>query len=248
MDDSWFELVSELEIADSVAVITGAGISAESGISTFRGDGGHWRNHSAEDLASPEGFRRDPDLVWDWYMERRQQVFQSKPNPGHYALVELAELVPKLDIITQNVDGLHQLAGSRSVIPIHGSIWEAKCLSTGAVFENRSTIKDSEGVPKCKCGGMLRPNVLWFGESYDTSLKGKTYDAVSQANVILAVGTSGAIWIVSDLLNKAYTKYKAEFNTEKTMVSRYMDKSFYGPSGRLLPELVKLLKWKKGVS
>lgn len=235
------ELVNELANATSVLVITGAGASAESGVSTFRGEGGHWKQHSAYDLASPEGFAKDPKLVWEWYHERQENVLKAKPNPGHYALAKLEQLVPEFTLITQNVDGLHELAGSINVLPIHGDIWKKRCNTTGYVITHyRKT--NTELPPKCNCGTLLRPDILWFGEMYDTTLMNKAYEAASTANVILVVGTSGMIGIVPDLLWRSYLSYKAEFNIEPSALNSKVDSTIIGPSGEKLPLLVARLE------
>ncbi len=156
-------LVTALQRANSVFVLTGSGISAESGLPTFRGVGGLWRTHRVEDLASPEGFARDPQLVWTWYNERRAAHARAEPNAGHGALVRLEELVPDFTLATQNVDSLHLRAGSRNVLELHGNLREARCSNCGA----RRPF-DAPGMPLDKidheCGGRFRPDIVWFGE------------------------------------------------------------------------------------
>ena len=219
-------------------------MSAESGIETFRGDGGHWRKHNAYDLASPEGFKKDPGLVWEWYVERRQKVLSTKPNPGHYAIAELESLFSdKFYLITQNVDGLHQQAGSKNVLPIHGDIWKARCTKTGFVKEDREL---HQGIPYCQCGAMLRPHILWFGDNYDSDLKSEAFKAIRVSEVIFVVGTSGAIRIVHDLMNKAYLTYCVEVNVEKSEVNWMMDKFLQGKSGEIFPQIVEEFKKSKG--
>ncbi len=152
-----------LKQARSVAVLTGAGVSAESGVPTFRGNNGLWRQYRAEDLATPGAFARDPKLVWEWYDWRRGLIAQAQPNAGHRALVELEKRVPSFTLITQNVDGLHELAGSRNVLEVHGSIWKVRCTSCERERMDRRTPLP-EIPPKCECGALLRPGVVWFGE------------------------------------------------------------------------------------
>src|SRR3984885_6919826 len=148
-----------LKSAAKVAVLTGAGVSAESGIPTFRSNGGYWRTHRFEDLATPEGFARDPKFVWTWYEERRRAIALAKPNAGHHALVALEKQKPVFTLITQNVDGLHDLAGSKNVIKLHGDIWTLRCLKCGAERVDRTELSDLP--PYYACGGMLRPGVVW---------------------------------------------------------------------------------------
>ena len=152
-----------LKEARSVAVLTGAGVSAESGVPTFRGPNGLWKQHRPEDLATPGAFARDPKLVWEWYDWRRARITETQPNPGHYALAEMEKRIPRFTLITQNVDGLHEQAGSRNVLRLHGSIWIVRCTSCEAEREDRRTPLP-QIPPMCECGGMLRPGVVWFGE------------------------------------------------------------------------------------
>ncbi len=158
-----------LEEAESVAVLTGAGISAESGVPTFRGGGGLWRNFSPEQLATPEAFARDPRLVWEWYDWRRGRVAAAQPNAGHRALAELERRAAgqgarSFTLITQNVDGLHDRAGSRRIAKLHGDLWQTRCLGCGAEARNEQ-VPLAELPPPCRCGGLLRPAVVWFGET-----------------------------------------------------------------------------------
>src|SRR5260370_1133383 len=152
-----------LRQANSVAVLTGAGVSAESGVPTFRGVNGLWKQYRAEDLATPEAFDRDPRLVWEWYDWRRCLIANAKPNAGHYALAELERQVPSFTLITQNVDDLHDTAGSRNILKVHGSIWIVRCTSCGKERVDR-TAPLPDLPPRCECGSLLRPGVVWFGE------------------------------------------------------------------------------------
>lgn len=233
-------LANNLAGKQSLVVITGAGISAESGITTFRGIDGYWARFNPQELASPEGFARDPALVWRWYDERRRQILTAQTNPGHHAIAELEKLFPEFLLITQNVDGLHAQAGSQQFIEIHGSIWRVRCMRSGQEWENRD-VYDQFPV-KCRCGSLLRPAVLWFGESYQPSLILRAQKTVNSADVILVVGTSGQVWIVSGLLAQARRQaITAEFNLEQTETSRSVNHLILGPSGQTLPQLVTLL-------
>jgi NAD-dependent protein deacetylase/lipoamidase len=175
-----------------VAVLTGAGVSAESGIPTFRDAlTGLWANYRPEDLATQEAFRRNPDLVWSWYRMRRQRLREIQPNPGHYALVELARRIPDFTLITQNVDGLHALAGSREVIELHGNIARVKCLAAGHPARD---VPDSDRVPFCnRCGSPLRPDVVWFGEELPAEALGRAQAAARRCELFLSVGTSNLV-------------------------------------------------------
>jgi len=159
------EVRDRLADARKVFVITGAGISAESGIPTFRGPEGYWKKHSPEQLASPEGFARDPKLVWEWYNYRRRLIASCKPNRAHRAVAEIERRVEDFLLCTQNVDGLHQSAGSRNVVEIHGSIWRLRPVGGGPAFEDRTIFDESDLPPRTKDGRLLRPDVVWFGES-----------------------------------------------------------------------------------
>ena len=149
--------------ANAVAILTGAGISAESGVPTFRGDGGLWRDYKPEELATPEAFERDPKLVWEWYNWRREIIAKAAPNAAHRALVQLEIKKPRFTLITQNVDGLHDLAGSGKILKLHGDIWRMRCTACGANFPNRR-VPLPKIPPHCACGGLARPGVVWFGE------------------------------------------------------------------------------------
>ena len=225
----------------SLVLITGAGVSAESGIATFRGSGGHWERYRAEDLASAAGFARDPELVWRWYDARRRQIAQATPNPGHQAMAALESLFNPFLLITQNVDGLHQAAGSRQVIEIHGSIWRVRCQRSGAEWQNQQLY---EHFPvSCRCGALLRPAVLWFGESYDSHLIQRAQGAVAGADAVLVAGTSGQVWIVAGLLAQARSQaLRAEFNLEATDTSATADHLILGPTGHTLPKLLERIQ------
>src|ERR1700760_4435289 len=152
---------TQVQAARSISVLTGAGVSAESGIPTFRSNGGFWRNYRFEDLATPAGFARDPKFVWKWYEERRRGISATQPNAAHFAIAELERRAPQFTLITQNVDGLHQAAGSSNVIRLHGDIWSLRCTKCDFEEENRNPLTDLP--PRCQCGALLRPGVVWFG-------------------------------------------------------------------------------------
>jgi NAD-dependent deacetylase len=228
-----------LKSAERLVVLTGAGISAESGIPTFRGAGGLWRNFRAEDLATPTAFARDPKLVWEWYNWRRGLIKNAQPNRGHEAIAELEQRIPEFTLITQNVDGLHQLAGNRNVLEIHGSIWTLRCVQCGAEREDRS-VPLTELPPQCYCGGIRRPGVVWFGEGLDAQVWHNAEEAAISADVLLVAGTSAVVYPAASLapLAKRSGARVIEINLDETPISSVVDCSLRGSSGEILPQLI----------
>ena len=228
-----------IEAARSIAVLTGAGISAESGVPTFRGPGGLWRQYRPEELATPEAFRRDPRLVWEWYDWRRQRIAQARPNAGHEALVRLERSKPRFWLITQNVDGLHERAGSRRVIKLHGDIWLVRCVACGRE-QRDERVPLPELPPRCACGGLLRPGVVWFGEALPPGAWEAAEQAVREAEVLLVVGTSAVVYPAAGLipLAQACGARVIEVNPEETPMSARLDCSLRGPAGEILPALI----------
>ncbi len=225
--------------ASSVAVLTGAGISAESGIPTFRGATGLWKQYRPEQLATPEAFARDPRLVWEWYDWRRNLIAPARPNAGHYALVELERRKPRFTLITQNVDGLHDRAGSRNVVKLHGDIWLVRCLACERERrDERSPLPEIP--PRCECGGLLRPGVVWFGEPLPPGAWDEAEAAARSAAVFLVVGTSAVVYPAAGLvmLAKAAGARVIEINMEETPFSAQLDCSLRGPAGELLPAVI----------
>jgi NAD-dependent deacetylase len=235
-------LLTRLKAAHSVCVLTGAGVSAESGIPTFRGQGGLWKEFRPEELATPEAFERNPHLVWEWYMWRRGLVSQALPNPGHLALAALESHVAEFTLVTQNVDGLHQRAGSRNLVEIHGNITRSRCHSCGA--PSGSAAPDPDGqLPACGCGGLIRPDVVWFGELLPQQALQQAGNAVQGSDVFLSVGTSSAVYPAAGLADmaKGAGAYLVEVNPEKTAMSGLFDEILRGPSGVILPLLCREL-------
>src|SRR5574342_704349 len=186
------EARARLHSARRVLALTGAGISAESGVPTFRGHEGLWRQFRPEDLATPQAFARDPRLVWEWYAWRRERIGDVRPNAGHEALARLEARVPEFLLATQNVDGLHASAGSRRLIELHGSIWQLRCVGCGLSREERGVL--GELPPRCACGALLRPGVVWFGENLPEDGLLKAFEAARAADVVLVVGTSSLVY------------------------------------------------------
>ncbi len=236
-----------LNAAERVCVLTGAGVSAESGVPTFRASDGLWEGHRIEDVASPEGFERNPALVWNFYNERRANVKKVAPNPGHHALVELEKRWrDRFTLVTQNVDGLHQAAGSQNVLEIHGSLRRTRCLGCEAIA-NRE-LEPLGADPRCpQCRGQLRPDIVWFGEGLPDDVWSAAMDAAHECHVLLVVGTSAVVHPAASLIpiakRGAVIPAKViEVNLTRTDASRYADVGLYGPSGVVLPKLVDRLK------
>jgi NAD-dependent deacetylase len=225
--------------ARNIAVLTGAGVSAESGVPTFRGPGGLWRQYRPEDLATPEAFARDPKLCWEWYDWRRGLIVAVHPNPGHDALAELERRAASFTLITQNVDGLHQRAGSRNVLEIHGSIWLLRCMQCKREFQDLAP--SLEIPPHCTCGGLARPGVVWFGENLNPRIWAAAEQAVILCDVLLVVGTSAVVYPAASLVPLARSAGAKiiEVNLEATPLSRSVDYSFTSPSGEVLPQLLE---------
>lgn len=219
-----------LQSAERVAVLTGAGISAESGVPTFRGPGGLWRNYRPEDLATPEAFSRDPRLVQEWYDWRRGIVARYEPNAGHLALARLGA-----PVVTQNVDGLHQRAGSRRVLEVHGSIWLTICTSCGRGDRDPGTLLVA---PCPACGGRLRPGVVWFGESLPEDVWAEAVGLAAECDVLLVVGTSAVVYPAAGLARIARRAKLIEVNLEETPLSGAAHLSLRGKAGEILPQLV----------
>lgn len=235
--------VGKLAVAKSLLVITGAGISAESGIPTFRGSDGLWNNHRAEDLATPSAFERDPAVVWQWYDWRRGIIAKAMPNPGHRAIKDLEGMFGHFLLITQNVDGLHERSGIRNIIEIHGNLWRVRCVRDG----RESMLMDvplKEVPPRCACGALLRPDVVWFGESIPGEALRRSFQALEACDVLLVVGTSGVVYPVASFPEevKGNGGFVIEINMEETPITRAADVSLFGRSGDILPEIVKELK------
>jgi len=234
------ELVQTLRSAHRVVVLTGAGISAESGIPTFRqAQTGLWTQYRAEDLATPEAFRKNPRLVWEWYAWRRNIIANSKPNPAHLALVKLEDQIPNFTLITQNVDNLHQTAGSRKIIEFHGNIFRTKCSNENRVVE--SWLDTGEVPPRCpSCNHFLRPDVVWFGELISEAALSAAFHSVQDCQVFISIGTSGLVEPAASLPRLAlqHQSLLVEINLEPTPLTHQADFILQGLSGRIIPQLI----------
>ena len=227
-----------LRRAERVTVLTGAGIFAESGVPTFRGADGLWRNYNVTELATPYAFAKDPELVWEFYNWRRNLINGLIFNPAQQALVDLEARVPHFTLITQNVDGLHIKAGSKNVVEIHGNLWKVRCTQcnrlTLDMSSNLGHLPNSEA-----CGGLLRPHVVWFGESLDPSLLNRAIQTSRSCQVMLVIGTSAVVQPAASLAVEAKEAgaVEAEINIEETPNSGMMDFVLLGKSEEILPKL-----------
>lgn len=227
-----------LKNAASVAVLTGAGISAESGVPTFRGKDGLWNNYRAEELATPSAFAKDPKLVWEWYSWRRELIRDLEPNPAHHALSELENRFEQFSLITQNVDGLHNKAGNQKIVELHGNIWKVRCTKEGKISWNDE--KFSSLPPLCECGAVLRPDIVWFGEALPGDSISKALEQSRGTDFFFVVGTSGVVEPAASLplVAKESGAYLVEINMEKTPLSGFMDDMYLGKAGEILPSFV----------
>jgi NAD-dependent deacetylase len=234
-------IIEQIKDIQKVVFVTGAGISQESGIPTFRGKDGLWRNYNAMELATIDAFYKNPKLVWEWYNERRRNIFSARPNLGHKAITEL-EKYAEVVILTQNIDGLHQKAGSTKVLELHGSIVKIKC--SVCDFKDEIITKFSEIPPLCKCGNILRPDVVWFGESLPQDVWQKAIIFSSQCDLMIIAGTSLVVSPANTL--PIYAKQNnaklIEINPEKTEMSSEMDLVIRNTSARTLPKFVSMFK------
>ena len=228
-----------MRAAERIAVLTGAGISAESGVPTFRGSSGLWRQFRAEDLATPEAFARQPALVWEWYLWRRGLIAAAQPNAGHYAIARLAERRSGVTLLSQNVDGLHRRAGSVDPIELHGNLWHVRCANDCGV-----SVHDLESAPprdqlRCSCGAWLRPSVVWFGEPLDPDTLERATAATGAADVLLVVGTSAVVYPVAALPDMARRRGArvVEINIDDTPLTPHVDAHLRGSAASILPDL-----------
>ena len=235
------QIENQVKSAKKVVFVTGAGISQESGIPTFRGKDGLWRNYDAMKLATIDAFYDNPKLVWEWYNERRQNIFNSEPNLGHKAIAELENFV-KVFVLTQNIDGLHQKAGSSNVLELHGSIVKIKC--TVCDFKDELLTEFSNLPPLCKCGNILRPDVVWFGEPLPQDVWQKAIIHANQCDLMIIAGTSLVVSPANTLpiYAKQNNAMLIEINPENTEMSSEMNITIKDTSSNALPEFVSLFK------
>jgi len=241
--DDFDRLVSALRSASSVSVLTGAGVSAESGIATFRGAGGLWEGHRIEDVATPEAFAKDPERVWRFYEMRRQNAREARPNPGHTALAELEKRFPRFLLATQNVDGLHRRAGSRNLVELHGSIERRYCVHCRRTEEDLDPLETLP--PACAaCGEWMRPDIVWFGEPLPVEAWADAQEAARSAEVYLVVGTSAEVYPAAGLALIAADAGAQvfEINPAETALSPLFAGAIREPSGVVLPRILAALE------
>ncbi len=232
--------IHKLRDAHAVAVITGAGVSAESGIPTFRGADGTWSNANIEDVATPEGFWRNPKMVWEWYLRRRVEYADAKPNPAHDVIAAMERHYPEFLLVTQNIDNLHIRAGNRKVVEIHGNINQARCATCQTVFNNPHFTWPEEAMIACpKCGAFARPHILWFGEMYDPEHLDQINSFLPKTDVVLVVGTSGVVTtpVYFALYAKQHGAYIIDINPNLSEVSREAHCHLRQNAGIALPQL-----------
>lgn len=221
--------------AKAVSVLTGAGVSAESGIPTFRGAGGIWEKYDFNKLATPQGFRDNPELAWEWYQLRQREMKKAKPNRAHSVIAEMEHFFPEFSVITQNIDGMHKRAGSANIIELHGNIWRMRCTRDGTLIDLDDPVKEIP--PLCQCGSILRPDVVWFGEPLPQEQLGRALSIASESEVMFVVGTSAVVFPAAalPLLTKDSGGVVIEINLGPTDLSSYADASVFGPAGETMP-------------
>ncbi len=233
-------ILTRLTEAKNLVVLTGAGISAESGIKTFRDPDGLWSKLNPAELASVDGFLANPELVWEWYQHRREIINSTKPNPGHYALADMEALFENYTLITQNVDRLHQNAGSKNVVELHGNIIENHCNDCKKPYLEDIDI-NSKKPPICTyCGGNIRPSVVWFGEMLPVEAITKAQQVAQECDVFLCIGTSAEVYPAAEIpmLAKRNGAFCVEINPNRTVITDYMNEKLAYPSGEVLPLLI----------
>ncbi len=238
------KLMDRLKVAYNVVVLTGAGMSAASGVPTFRGKDGLWNKFNPEELANLNAFLKNPELVWEWYSWRRKLIKKVTPNLGHYALVDMEEYFPEFMVITQNVDNLHQIAGTKKIIELHGNIMRNKCIDCSEYIEDgeleMQESQTEKTIPRCsKCGGLIRPDVVWFGELLPPEAISRAQELSAAAEVFFSVGTSSTVEPAASLpyLAKGNGAYLVEINPDETPLSSVADECLRGGVETILPAL-----------
>lgn len=236
------EFINKLSESEKIVFFTGAGISAESGIPTFRGKDGIWNKLKPEELANFNAFMRNPQMVWEWYNHRKKIIHESKPNAGHIAIAEFEKYFDDVTVVTQNIDNLHRRAGSNKIYELHGNIERNYCINCRTFYNEE--LNFSEGVPKCKCGGLIRPDVVWFGEFLPADQLEASEKAAINSDIFFVVGTSAVVYPAAGLVYTAKRagSYIVEVNIEETEVSSIADISFFGEAGKVLPEILEEVK------
>ncbi len=234
-------LLRMVRAARRVSVLTGAGVSAESGIQTFRGAGGIWAKYDYTKLATLAGFSEDPRLVWEWYQLRQRAIWKARPNPAHDVIAAMERRFEDFHVITQNIDGMHERAGNHKVVELHGNIWRMRCVRDGATVGIPGPVEKIP--PVCQCGGLMRPDVVWFGEALSPAVLEVASQAARESDVMFVVGTSAIVHPAAALpaLTKDSGGVVIEVNIEPTDVSTYADVSLFGRAGEIMPALWPLI-------
>jgi NAD-dependent deacetylase len=237
------KLKTVLSSANKIVFFTGAGISTESGIPTFRGKDGIWNKMKPEELANFNAFLRNPQLVWDWYQYRKKIVHQASPNAAHLAISELQNYFEEVTVVTQNVDNFHRRAGSKTVYELHGNIEKNYCIECKKRYDDENLVIE-EKVPRCECGGLIRPDIVWFGEFLPEEALSLSELAAETCDVLFIVGTSAVVFPAANIpyLAKRNGKFLVEVNIEKTELSNIADLSLIGKAGEILPQILQLVK------
>ncbi len=225
-----------------IVVLTGAGVSAESGVPTFRGENGLWKKFRPEELATPYAFMKDPKTVWEWYEYRRGIIIDKEPNPAHIAITNLEAAFERFHLITQNVDGLHLKAGTKKVIELHGNLFRARCTDCSRKYDPlEHPLKEIP--PRCECGSLLRPDVVWFGEQIPPELLQQSFELSGNCDLMIVVGTSGVVQPAASmpLIAKQSGAYVVEINPETTPITPFSDLFLKGKAGDILPKVVTAL-------
>jgi len=236
-------LIEKLKTANSIMFFTGAGISAESGIETFRGKGGLWNKMSAQELASFDGFMKNPNLVWEWYQYRRNIVRETDPNAGHKTIADFEKHFEDVTVVTQNVDNLHKRAGSNNILELHGNIERNFCMDC-KTFYGVEKFLETEEVPKCEeCGGMIRPDVVWFGEMLPQGIFAEAEKKAADSDICFIVGTSAVVYPAAyiPISAKEAGATLVEINIEPTNISDQVEYSIMGKAGEVLPKILEML-------
>jgi NAD-dependent deacetylase len=236
-------LLEKLKQAQSVVFFTGAGVSAESGIETFRGKGGLWTKLKPEELANFDAFLKNPDLVWEWYQYRRRIIDETKPNNAHIIMAEMEKHFKKVAVATQNIDNLHRRAGSKTVYELHGNIERNYCVKCNTFYTSDNFNYEGK-VPKCKCGGLIRPDIVWFGEMLPQDVFSSATRDANNCDVIFVVGTSAVVYPAAyiPIDAKRYGAYVVEINLERTDLTPIADESYFGKAGEIMPVLLEEYK------
>lgn len=242
------KFIDKLSESRRIVFFTGAGISAESGIPTFRGKDGIWNKLKPEELANFNAFLRNPQMVWEWYNHRKKIIHESEPNNGHLAIAEFEKYFDDVTVVTQNIDNLHRRAGSTKIYELHGNIERNYCIKCHTYYNEE--LDFSEGVPKCKCGGLIRPDVVWFGEFLPADQLEESEKATIRSDVFFVVGTSAVVYPAAGLVYTAKRSgsFIVEVNIEQTEVSSIADVSFFGEAGKVLPAILEKIKELKKIN